>query len=105
MADEFEGKVELSGFHDIDEPTMNSVKSAIRSYVKRFSELSRGFDKVTLKMKKIHVQTHSEKYEVHASVIDNGRMYNATISDNSLLFAVEAALKKIENEIAKTRVL
>ncbi len=105
MASEFPEKVEFSGFKDIDEDAMNDVKRMVSTHLRRYMEICRGFDTLQLKMKKVHAQEHSEKYEINAALIDKGKMYTSTITDKNLIFAVQAALQKLENEISKTRVL
>lgn len=93
--------VELSGFRDVDEPAMNDLKRIASAYVKRFNEICASFEKLTIRMKKVHAQVHSEKYEVHVSVMDKGRLYTSAVTDKNLLFAVEAALNKVKNEIGE----
>ncbi len=99
MADDFESKVELSGFKDIDEAAMGDLKRLIGTYLRRYAEICRKFQKLMLKMKKVHAQLHSEKYEIHASVMDNGRLYTSTTTDKNLIGATDLTLAKIENEI------
>ena len=101
MAEDFESKVELSGFRDIDEAAMGDLQRVVQSYLKRYGEICGKFQKLMLKMKKVHAQVHSEKYEIHASVMDNGRLYTSTITDKNLISAVDSALNKIENEIGE----
>ena len=91
--------IELSGFKDIDEAAMAVLRRIVQSYVKRFDELCYSFEKLSLKMKKVHVQVHSEKYEIHALVIDKGRAYASTTTDKDLFAALDAALKKVEHEL------
>ena len=99
MADDFESKVELSGFKDIDEAAMGDLKRLVGTYLRRYGEICRKFQKLMLKMKKVHAQVHSEKYEIHASVMDNGRLYTSTTTDKNLIGATDLALAKIEHEI------
>lgn len=101
MANELSEKVELSGFKDIDDDAMNDVNRIVSAHIKRYMEICRGFEKLLLKMKKVHAQEHSEKYEINAALIDNGRMYTSTITDKNLLSAVDAVLEKIEHEIGE----
>ncbi len=101
MADDFESKVELSGFKGIDEAAMGDLKRLVGTYLRRYGEICRKFQKLTLKMKKVHAQVHSEKYEIHASVMDNGRLYTSTTTDKNLIGAADLALAKIEHEIGE----
>ena len=99
MADEFEGKVELSGFHEIDDEAMEVLKRILRTNIKRFHEICTKFEKLTLRMKKVHAQVHSEKYEIHASVLDNGKLYTSATTEKDLFLAIDEAIKKIEHEL------
>ena len=91
--------VELSGFKDIDEAAIGDMKRLVGTYMRRYGEICGKFQKLMLKMKKVHVQVHSEKYEIHASVMDNGRLYTSTTTDKNLIGATDLALAKIESEI------
>ena len=95
----FGESIELSGFKDIDEAAMGDLKRLVGTYVRRYAEICGKFQKLMLKMKKVHAQVHSEKYEIHASVMDNGRLYTSTTTDKNLISAADLALAKIENEI------
>ena len=92
-------KVELSGFKEIDDAAMDVLKRILRTYVNRYNEICYKFEKLNLRMKKVHAQVHSEKYEIHASVIDNGKMLTSTTTDKDLLRAADEALRKIEHEL------
>lgn len=93
------GSIELSGFKGIDEPALIVLKKLVGGYAKRFSRNRQGFEKLSLHLKKVHAQEHSEKYEICASLAAKSRLYTSTTTDLSLFFAVEAALKKIEREL------
>ena len=99
MVDEFEGKVELSGFHEMDDAAMDVLKKMLRINIKRFREICHNFENLTLRMKKVHAQVHSEKYEIHASVIDNGKLFTSTTTQKDLFLAIDEAIKKIEHEL------
>ena len=102
MASDFSEKIELSGFKDVDEPAMSDLKRIAASYVKRFGEICEEFEKLFVKMKKVHAQPpHSEKYEVHVSVLDKGKLFTSAVTDKNLLGAADAALQKVEHEIGE----
>ena len=92
-------KVELSGFHDIDDAAMDVLKRILITYVKRFKEICDNFENLALRMKKVHAQVHSEKYEIHASVFDNGKLFTSATTHKDLFLATDEALKKIEHEL------
>ena len=97
----WEGAVELSGFKDVDEAAMEDLRQVISHHIKRLGEICGKFQKLMLKMKIVHAQVHSEKYEIHASVMDNGKLYTSAITDKNLIGAVDLALTKIQNEIGE----
>ena len=102
MAGYFSGKIELSGFREVDALAIRDLKSIAEKYATRFSEICHAFEKLTLRMKRVHGQVHSEKYEVHASTIGKGKAYTSTVTSKNLLEAVDAALEKIEHEIERS---
>lgn len=91
--------VEFSGFKGVDEWVMSTINSEIGKHIKRFNEICPSFEKLTLKMKAVHAQVHSEKFEIHASLASKGKLYTATTTDQNIVFAVTAALEKIEKEM------
>ena len=95
------GNIQLSGFGGLEAATMIVVKKLVGTYARHFSNKCAKFELLKLSMKRIHEQEHSEKYEVHALVVDNGGQYTATVTEKNLFFAVDNALKKAENEIKK----
>ncbi len=107
MADGFspEGEVKLLGFQAVDEPVMGDIKLIVGKKLKRFSEICNSFEQVVLHLKIVHAQPHSEKYEIHASLKDKGKMYATTTTHKDLLLAVEEALEKLESEASKARTL
>jgi len=50
-------------------------------------------------LKAVHEREKSEKYEVHAKVIDGGKVYASEITDRNLFVAVDSVLKKVVNEM------
>ena len=94
--------MELSGFKDIDDSAMAVVNDRISYYLSRYSKLCPGFEKLAVKVKKVHAQEHSEKYEVHVSAFDRGKIFTSTVTNKDLMLALETALSKVESEISKT---
>lgn len=99
MANDFLEAVELSGFKDIDDDALNDVKRVVLAHIKRYMRICRGFEKLLLKLKKVHAQEHSEKYEINAALVDKGRLFTSTITGKNLIDAVDAVLDKVEHEI------
>jgi len=96
---ELGGSIELTGFKDMDGATMVVLKKIVGTYARKFSELCRNFEKLSVTMKKVHEREKSEKYEVHAKVLDNGKPIVSAVTDFNLFFAIDSALKKVEKEI------
>jgi len=94
------GNIQLAGFRDIDGASMIVLKKIIGNYVKKMSELSEKFESLHVTMKPIHVKEKSEKYEIHAKLLDNGKPVVSEVVDRNLFMAVDSALKKIENELS-----
>ncbi len=93
------GNIELVGFKDIDGATMIVLKKVVGSYARKFSEMCKNFQKLTVTMKKVHEREKSEKYEIHSKVLDNGKVFVSEITDFNMFFALDSSLKKIEHEI------
>ena len=94
------GNIELAGFRDIDGASMIVLKKIIGNYARRFSDISEKFEKLHVTMKPIHETEKSEKYEIHAKLLDNGKPFVSEVVERNLFIAVDNALKKIVNEIS-----
>ena len=53
------------------------------------------FEKLSLTLKKVHEREKSEKYDVHAKMIFNGKVTASEITDRNIFFAVDSVLKKL----------
>ncbi|MBI2141597.1 hypothetical protein HYU16_04195 [Candidatus Woesearchaeota archaeon] len=95
-------KVELSGFKGVDDSAMAVVNDRISYYLSRYSKICSGFERLAVRMKKVHAQKHSEKYEMHVSAFDKGKIFTSTVTGKDMMFALETALSKVESEISKT---
>ena len=91
--------VQLTGFRDIDSSSMVVVKKIVGNYARRFSELADKMETLHVTLKPIHQREKSEKYEIHAKLIDNGKVYASEIVDRNLFVAVDDVLKKLANEL------
>ena len=95
----FSGNIELSGFRDVEESSMAVLKKIIENHAKRISELTKKIDNLHITLKPVHEREKSEKYEVHARVLSNGKIYASEITDRNLFAAVDSVLQKIINEM------
>ena len=97
MPNEF--SIQLSGFRVIDSSTMMLVDKIISNHVKRIGNLSKKPEYLHVTLKEIHKREKGEKYEIHAKLRDNGKIYVAQAIDRNLLTAVDEVLKKLGNEL------
>lgn len=93
------GNIQLTGFKVIDESSMIILKKVIGNYAKKIAQLTKKMEKLHITLKPVHEREKSEKYEVHAKVVDNGKVYSSEITERNLFVAVDSVLKKIVNEI------
>ena len=91
--------IQLTGFRDIDSSSMNVINKIINNHAKRIAELTKKLELLHITVKSVHEREKSEKYEVHAKIIDNGKIYASEITDRNLLVAVDTVLKKMVNEL------
>lgn len=95
------GNIELSGFKEIDGGSMVILKKMVGNYVKKMNDMTTQFEKLTLNMKKVHETEGSEKFEVKAKLIDNGKTINSEVTDRNLFVTVDSVLNKVMNELQK----
>ena len=94
------GNIELTGFRDIDGASMVVLKKIIGNYGRRISEVTGNFEKLSVIMKPIHEKEKSEKYEIHARLIKEGKPVVSEVVERNLFVAVDDVLKKIVNELS-----
>ena len=94
-------KIELSGFRDIDRASMVIIKKITGSYLKRYDEISQNIEKLQIYLKPVHTTEASQKYEVHAKLIDNGSVKTSEHTDRNLFIVMDKVLNSIEQEITK----
>ena len=92
--------IEFSGFRDIDESSMNIIKKVVDNHARRISELTKKIELIKITLKPIHEREKSEKYEIHAILSDNGKVYASETIGRNLLSSVDEALNKLINELS-----
>ena len=97
---ELGGNIQLAGFRDIDSSSMVILKKIIGNYARRMTELAEKFEKLHITMKPVHQREKSEKYEIQAKLISNGKPFVSETVDRNLFVAVDDSLKKIVSEIS-----
>lgn len=95
------GNIELSGFGEMEPGSMVVLKKIVGNYARKFSSKCESFEKLFLRMKKIHETESSKKFEIHGMVIDKGKTYTSSLTDRNVFVVVGSVLKKIENEMKK----
>jgi ribosome-associated translation inhibitor RaiA len=95
------GNIELTGFSDLEPAVMVVVKKIVGNYAKKLSKLVENFEKLHLTLKKVHQTEKSEKYELHARLLGDGKAYASENIDMNLFFCLDKVLKRIESEIGK----
>ena len=93
------GNIELAGFRDIDSSSMNVLNKIIGNHAKKIAELTKKLETLHITLKPVHERQKSEKYEVHAKVLDNGKIFVSETTDRNLFVAVDTVLKKLVNEL------
>lgn len=98
---ELGGNIELSGFKDIDKINNQVINKIVGNYTRKFRDGCNNFEKLQLHLKKIHKTENAKntQIEMHAKLLDNGKLFNAEIIDRNLYFALDAVLKKLETEV------
>ena len=94
------GNIELSGFRDIDGASMVVLKKIIGNHVRRMTEISDKFESLKVTMKPVHETEKSEKYEIHAQLMNDGKPIVSEVVERNLFVAVDDALKKVISEIS-----
>ena len=93
--------VELSGFRDVDESTMEVAGKLAGTYTRKISEHTKKPGVLHITLKPVHEREKGEKYEVHARITDNGKMYASEFTDRNLLAVLDTVLKKLLTELTR----
>ena len=102
MADknvELDPRIELTGFRDIDESSMEIIKKNILHHIHRIEELARKFERLHITLKSVHEREKSEKCDIHAKLNDGGKAYNTHVTERNIFVAIDSALEKLTNEL------
>lgn len=94
------GNIALSGFKEIDGASMVVLKKIIGNYAKKMAEHSNKFEGLHITMKAVHKTEKSEKYEIYAKMVENGKPFVSEAVERNLFIAVDSALKKIMKELS-----
>ena len=95
---ELGGHISLTGFNVLEPGMMVVIKKIVGTYAKKFSESIKGFEQLSLTLKTVHETEASQKYEIHAKVIADGKALTSNITDRNIFVILDKALKKIEEQ-------
>lgn len=93
------GNIELIGFKDMDGGSMIILKKMVGNHVRKLSEMSEKFEKLTVSMKKIG--SGNNKFEINVKLLDNGKPYTSEVTDFNLFVTMNKALEKVQNSMEK----
>jgi ribosome-associated translation inhibitor RaiA len=96
---ELGGNISLVGFNEIDPGTMVVVKKIVGNYGRKYSEVCKKFESLSVSVKKVHEREKSEIYEMHIKLLDDGKPVNSKVEDRNLFVALDNAMKKVEKQI------
>lgn len=93
------GNIELVGFKEMDGGSMIILKKMIGNHVRKLSDVSKNFEKLTVHMKK--VGGGDNKFEINIKMLDNGTAYTTEVTDFNLFITLNKAMEKIQSQIVK----
>ena len=93
--------IQLSGFKEIDSGSMVIVRKLIGSQVRKFQEIMKDFERLTVHLKFVHKTEKSMKYELHADLIHSGKNMNVEALERNLFMALSDIFRKLELLINK----
>jgi len=88
------GNIELNGFQKIDVPRLIVLKKIVGNCAKQISEKTKNYEKLT-----VNLQGDDSNSEIRAELKAGGSSKFGEAKDNNLFVAVDAALKKIIEQI------
>ncbi len=94
------GNIQLTGFDKLETAELIIVKKIVGNYARKFSEMCK-LEELHITFKPVHKTKGSEKFEIHAQVLDSGKKYNSKLTERNLFIALDSVLKKVENQIKK----
>ena len=98
---ELGGKISLSGFNEIKRDELVISKNLIGGYARKFSDNIHEYEGLKLHLKLVHKTPGSEKYEIHGSVLFEGKMVQSEVVERNLFIALDIVLKKLEEQVLR----
>ena len=90
------GNIELSGFRSLDPGSMFILKKIVGTNVRKLSNKLTNIQKIS-----IHMKIAGGEIEIAAKLVDDGKVYNSSVSDKNLFFAVDKAFEKLDTSLRK----
>lgn len=92
---ELGGNITLVGFKEIEKAELVVVKKLVGSYTRKMSDIVSGFENLTVTLKIVHKTEGSEKYELHAKAMVNGKPVTSEITERNMFVGLDDVLKKV----------
>ncbi|RME77592.1 hypothetical protein D6774_04000 [Candidatus Woesearchaeota archaeon] len=89
---ELGGNITLVGFSDLDDGSLIILKKMVGNSVRKIQDNSQNFEGFTLTCKNVH---SDNKFELHAKLIDNGKVITSQVTDFNLFYTLDKVLKAI----------
>lgn len=101
MNDEIQnlGNIQLTGFRNMESSSKDVINKLIVTYAKKISERAKKVESLHITLKPVHKREKGEIYEIHAKLVDNGKVFASEAVDRNLFVAVDDALKRIVSEM------
>jgi ribosome-associated translation inhibitor RaiA len=96
---ELGGNIMLSGFSDFDRAELGIVKKMVGAYARKFTD-SFGVNELKITLKPVHQIENSEKFEIKAAAIKDGKPITSETVDKNVYFAIDSVLKKVEGQLS-----
>jgi hypothetical protein len=95
---ELGGNIVLSGFKEVDKPTLVIVKKIVGNFVKNVSQTSAGFNSINLTLKTVHERETSKMYEFTGRLTIDNKDAHVEHTDRNILVGIDNVLKKLEKQ-------
>ena len=92
---ELGGNITLVGFKEIEKAELVVVKKLVGNYTRKISDTVSGFENLTMTLKIVHKTEGSEKYELHAKAMVNGKPITSEVTERNMFVGLDGVLKKI----------
>jgi len=96
---EFEGRVELSGFGEVDKVNREAVDRIVAGYARKFEGHCENFQTLKVTLKGVHTGEKQKKIQICGKLIDNGKSHTSEVTDHDLLATLDKAMAKLEHSI------